>query len=107
MGLPGDEVGVVTRWEWPDLTAGMTAADYDKVAAVIKGGKWKESVQATNWAGKAVAEALGLDVKDEDDKAKIKAALKMYIKAGTLVVVERYDTERREKKMFIEVPDKL
>src|SRR5712664_1187291 len=105
MGLPGDEVGVVTRWEWPDLTAGMTAADYDKVAAVIKGGKWKASAQATNWAGYAVAEALDLDVKDEDDKTKIKAALKMYLKHGTLVVVERYDTGRREPKKFIEVPE--
>jgi hypothetical protein len=107
LGMPGDSVGVVIRWNWPDLTAGMTAADYDKVAAVIRGGKWKANVQAKNWVGYAVAEALGLDAKDPDDKAKIKAALKMYLKAGTLVEVERNDSERREKKTFIEVPEKV
>jgi AAA domain len=103
-GMPGDCVGVVAKWKWPDLTVGMTADDYDKIAAAIKGGAWKASSQAKNWAGVAVAEALDLDAKDEDDKAKIKAALKMYLKAGTLVEVERYDSERRENKMFIEVP---
>jgi hypothetical protein len=107
MGLPGDSVGVVTRWDWPDLTVGMTAADYDKVAARIRGGKWKASIQAKNWAGNAIAEALGLDVKDADDKAKIKAALKMYLKAGTLVEVERIDGDRREMKTFIEVSEKV
>jgi hypothetical protein len=106
-GMPGDCFGVVAKWEWPDLTVGMTADHYDKVAAVIKGGVWKASSQAKNWAGIAVAEALGLDVKDEDNKAKIKAVLKMYIKAGTLVEIERHDSERREKKMFIEVPTKV
>ena len=85
----------------------MTADHYDKVAAVIKGGVWKASSQAKNWAGIAVAKALGLDVKGENDKATIKAVLKMYLKAGTLVEVERYDGERREKKMFIEVPTKV
>jgi hypothetical protein len=107
MGMPGDCVGVVAKWEWPDLTVGMTADHYDKVAAVIKGGVWKASSQAKNWAGIAVAKALGLDVKGENDKATIKAVLKMYLKAGTLVEVERYDGERREKKMFIEVPTKV
>jgi AAA domain len=107
MGLPGDSVGVATRWDWPDLTAGMTAADYDKVVAVIKGGKWKENIQAKNWVGNAIAEALGLNVKDADDKAKIKAALKMYLRAGTLVVVEQQDSERRQTKLFVEVPENV
>jgi AAA domain len=106
-GMPGDCVGVVAKWEWPDLTIGMTADDYDKVAAAIKGGQWKASSQAKNWAGIAFAEALGLDVSDEGDKAKIKAALKMYLKAKTLVEVARYDNERREQKMFIEVAAKV
>jgi hypothetical protein len=104
MGLPGDSVGVVTRWEWPDATAGMTAADYDKVVAEIRGGKWKESIQAKNWVGVAIAEALGLDLDVPADKAKVKAALKMYLKAKTLVVVDRMDEEQRKLKKFVEVP---
>jgi Bifunctional DNA primase/polymerase, N-terminal/AAA domain len=107
MGLPGDEVGVVTKWEWPNLTQGMTGADFDKVAAVIRRGRYKESVQAKNWVGHAIAEALDLDVNDEKDRAKIKAAIKMYLNHGSLVKVERMDPDRREFKMFIEVSDKI
>ena len=39
----------------------------------------------------AIAEALGLDLDVPADKAKVKAALKMYLTAGTLVVVKRMD----------------
>jgi AAA domain len=39
LGGPGDSVGVVTTWKWPDPLAGMTSADFDKVAAVIKRGQ--------------------------------------------------------------------
>jgi hypothetical protein len=82
----------------------MTAADYDKVVAEIKGGKWKESSQAKNWAGIAIADALSLDLDKPTDKAKVKAALKMYLAAKTLVVVERHDDEQRKPRNFIEVP---
>lgn len=106
MGLPGDSIGVVTEWEWPDATAGMTPADYDKVVAEVRGGKWKASIQAKeNWVGHAIAEALGLDLELAADKAKVNAALKMYLAAGTLVVVERMDEVQRRQKKFIEVPE--
>jgi AAA domain len=103
MGLLGDSIGVVTEWEWPDTTAGLTAADYDKVAAEVRGGKWRQSIQATNWVGVAIAEALNLDLDVAADKAKVKAALKMYLAAGTLVIVEGQD-DRRKPKNFVEVP---
>jgi AAA domain len=105
MGLPGDSIGVVTEWEWPDVTAGMTAADYDKVVAEVKGGKWKANIQAKeNWVGYAIAEALDLDLDVPADKAKVKAALKMYLEAKTLVVVKRQDEDQRRPKNFVEVP---
>lgn len=102
MGLPGDSVGVVVEWDWPDATAGMTAADFDKVAAEVRGGKWRENIQAEDWVGHAIAEALDLDLDVPADKAKVKAALKMYLAAGTLVVVEGLDHLRKPKK-FVEV----
>jgi hypothetical protein len=102
MGLPGDSIGVVTEWEWPDATAGMTAADFDKVAAEVRGGKWRENIQADNWVGHAIAEALGLDLDVPAHKAKVRAALKMYLAAGTLVIVEGVDHLRKPKK-FVEV----
>ena len=55
-GPPGesDMVGVVRAWKWPDAMAGMTAADFDKVATVIRAGKWRESSQAEKLHGSAM-----------------------------------------------------
>lgn len=97
-----DEVGVVVRWEPPNAFDGLTGADFDKVAAVIKGGEWRESVQSANWVGLAIAEALGLDADLPADKGRIKRLLKGYLKAGSLVVVERKD-DKRNIRNFVEV----
>jgi hypothetical protein len=70
LGGPGDSVGVVTKWEWPDHTADITGADYDKAAAVIGGGKWRKDFRSPQWVGKAVAQALQLDPQQPDDLAK-------------------------------------
>ncbi|MET4794442.1 hypothetical protein ABIF64_006620 [Bradyrhizobium japonicum] len=102
LGAPGDSVGVVTKWEWPDPLAGMTANDFDKVAASIRAGKWRESPQASKWVGKAVAEALDLNADDKFDKARILGMLKVWLAAGSLVAVEDFDDSRRPRK-FIEV----
>ena len=58
----GDNIGVVTKWRWPDLMAGMTAADFDKVAEVIRTDQWRANAQAKKWVGHAVAQALNLNV---------------------------------------------
>jgi hypothetical protein len=102
MGGPGDSVGVVTAWQWPDPLADVTGADFDKVAAVIRRGQWRENVQAAAWVGKAVAEALDLDASNKADKAKITGMLAVWRAAGSLVVVEHLD-EKRERKKFVEV----
>jgi hypothetical protein len=102
MGSPGDSIGVVTTWQWPDPLAGMTGADFDRVAAVIKAGRYRENVQAGSWVGKAVAEVLDMDAGNKADRAKIIGMLAVWRKAGSLVAVEGQD-EKREKKTFIEV----
>jgi hypothetical protein len=100
----GDSVGVVTKWELPGALAGVTAADFDKVATVIRGGKWRHSPQANDWVGKAVAEALDLDVDDKTHVAKIKRMLSAWYASKSLLVVEREDESRRSRK-FVEVAD--
>lgn len=100
----GDSVGVVTAWKWPDAMAGVTGADFDKVAAVIRAGKWRENPQASKWVGKAVAEALDLNADNKADKAKIVGMLKVWRAAGSLVVVDAQD-EKREIRKFIEVKE--
>jgi hypothetical protein len=101
-GGAGDSVGVVTKWEWPDPLAGLTGDDFDRVAAAIRGGKWRESSQAKAWVGKAVAQALDLDVDNRADKAKIVGMIKVWRSTGSLIVVEGKDDNRVTKK-FVEV----
>jgi hypothetical protein len=102
LGSPGDSVGVVTRWKWPDPLDGITGADFDKVARVIRAGKWRENVQAGAWVGKAVAEALDMDASKKADRMKIIAMLNVWRAARSLVVVEGED-EKRNIRKFIEV----
>jgi hypothetical protein len=101
-GSPGDSVGVVTAWQWPDALAGITGADFDKVAAVIRSDRWRESPQAGKWVGKAVGIALDLDISTKHDKAKVIGLLKLWKAAGSIVVVEGYD-EKKNMRPFVEV----
>jgi hypothetical protein len=103
-GLPGDSVGVVTKWELPAALAGITAADFEKVARVIRGGKWRHSPQSKDWVGKALADALDLDIDNPTDKAKIKRMLGAWYAAKSLVVVDGL-SDKREPRKFVEVAE--
>jgi AAA domain len=99
---PGDSVGVVAVWTWPDAFAGLTASDLKAVQNKIAGGRWRADVQAGAWAGKAVAEVLGLDLDEETNKTKVKSLLKTWLKNGSLVEAERQD-EGRKTRRYVEV----
>ncbi|WP_296518716.1 AAA family ATPase [Rhodopseudomonas sp.] len=101
---PGDSIGVVTAWKWPDPLSGVTGADFDKAAAAIRAGKWRENSQAKDWVGKAIAEALDLPIETKAGKAKVAAMIKVWLAAGSLVKVEDID-EKRMTKMFVQVAD--
>jgi hypothetical protein len=104
--MGGDSVGVVTKWEFPEALAGVTAADFVKVAMVIRGGKWRESAQAKDWVGKAVAQALGLPdpVAGSPTKGKIKRMLGVWYAAKSLVAVQGFD-DKRNSRLFVEVAE--
>ncbi len=104
MGLPGDSVGVVTKWELPDALAGITGADFEKVARVIRGGKWRHHPQSDSWVGRAVAEALDLDIDNKTVQAKVKRMLGVWYAAKSLVIVEGL-SEKREVRKFVEVAE--
>jgi hypothetical protein len=101
-GQLGDSVGVVTRWAWPDAFDGVTVSDLRRVQAAIAAGRWRESPQAKDWAGHAVANVLNLDATNKAVRAKIAGLLKTWIATGMLVVVEGEDAKRM-KRSFIEV----
>ena len=59
--------------------------------AKIRSGRWRANDQAENWVGHAIAEVLGVDVRDAEGKAKVKAALDTWLVSGRLRVVTAKD----------------
>ena len=86
--------------------AGMTDADFEKVAAEIRTGEWRKNAQAGEWVGKAVAKALKLNLNDKADKAKVAGMIKVWVGRGALVEVSKPDKQRKVKT-FVEVAEEV
>jgi hypothetical protein len=104
LNSPGDSIGVVVPWQWPNALDGITGADFEKAAGCIQAGKWRESSQAKDWVGKAIAQALGFDLESRTDKAKVIGLIKVWLAAGSLIVTDGEDEKRMPRK-FIEVAE--
>lgn len=109
-----DNVGVVTRWEWPDICGELGEHDLYRVQKVVSEGPgailgaghdgWRRDSQASAWVGKAVAHVLGMSL--DESKARIKAMLDIWIANGALTVVRRDDRHRKSRE-FVEVGEWL
>lgn len=104
----GDSVGVAMRWEPPaagtvEPLAPSLAAD---VQRLIAQGEWRDSHLAERWAGKAVAQVLGLDPDDKAQRGRIKATLKALVADGTLAKVEKSD-RNHEKRTWVVAGSKV
>lgn len=95
-----DQVGVVTRWQWPDPFDGVQVSDLLAVQRKVDGGVWRENSQAKEWVGIAVADVLGLDLQDKAAKQKVKGLLARWLKEGVLVKVMATDEHRKERPVI-------
>jgi len=82
----GDNVGVVTTWKPPNPLEGVTGDDFETPARAIRAGNWKESIQAKDWVGS----------RSRRRSTKVRGLIEIWVKAGSLVVVEEKDPARRE-----------
>jgi hypothetical protein len=98
----GDHVAVANPWSPPDPFQGVTTRDLFAVQKRISEGTWRESSQSPDWAGRAVAEVLDLDLESAPLQNRVKSLLKTWLASGALKLVTRPDESRRERK-FIEV----
>jgi hypothetical protein len=98
----GDWVGVVTAWKMPGALEGITANDLLNVQKHIAEGKWREDPRAAAWAGKAVAKALGLNVREPPVRKRIQGMIRVWLETGALRIVTGQDETRHERE-FIEV----
>lgn len=90
----GDQVGVVTAWEWPskdEIAAGIPTDVRSLVMARMGNMNCQESTQSPDWAGYVLADAMGesIDVirSMTPEKRRIKAVLDSWISNGILTVV--------------------
>lgn len=102
-GGPDDLVGVAAAWTWPSALDGVTVDHLRRVQKAISGGMWREDSRAADWAGKAVAEVLDLNLADPFVRAKVGELLKTWLLTGVLKIVERPDPKQRKAFKYVEV----
>lgn len=100
----GDSVGVVATWEWPDALEGVDGALVDRVFEKIRGGRWRDSIQAADWVGFAVAQVMELDLGKKAHKARVANLIRTWKACGSLVVVEAKDGKGNVRP-FVEVSE--
>ena len=95
-------VGNLGRLLAPSVFEGLSSSSLRAVQDKIAAGSWAENIQATNWAGIAVAEVLEIDASSDAGKQRIKTLLKTWI-SNKALKVERQRSQRdgREKPMII------
>lgn len=106
-GEHSDNVGVVTQWTPPDAFAGVTADHLRRVQGIIAGSEFRESSQAGNWAGNAVATVLGLSAEKhaKADRQRISNILREWLANGALRVERRPDPAKGRDVPYVVVGD--
>lgn len=104
---PGDRVGVVTAWALPTLSDAIQPGDLRRVQEKIAAGTWADDVRSKNWAGKVVAEVLGLDAEDKGERSRITRLIAMWKKNGTLKTGLYHNTRTGRDQATIEVGERV
>ncbi|MCH2240056.1 MAG: helicase RepA family protein [Blastomonas sp.] len=99
----GDYVGAAARWNAPDPFESLSAADLYAVQMAIDAGDWLADAQAETWAGKAVANVLGLNVDHDPDKARIKSLIHTWTVSGALAKETRRCKIKGRDRPFLTV----
>jgi hypothetical protein len=101
---PGDFVGVVTPWRWPDILEHISHSQLSDVKHAIDDGQWRDSIQSPEWVGRPIGKALNLDFENAAHRSEIKSLIKAWTKQGALVLVGKPDKQRKLRG-FMEIGD--
>jgi hypothetical protein len=89
--LKSDQVGVVTRWDWPSnasFTEDVTSDQLQAIKNWLKIGQHRKDPQCKDWAGYTVGKVLDLgtskDTMEDHDRHRIKRMLDTWLKDGIL-----------------------
>ena len=101
-GEPGDDVGVVTRWDPPDLRIELTDADRKHFQAVVTTNpNWRADNRAKEWIGHVLAHRFGLDVDSPSAHRRIMATWRQLVQESVLAVEERLDEHRKPRDYVV------
>jgi len=100
-GRPGDNIGVAEPWCPPDPFDSLTTDHLYRVQLAVAEGSYKAHHSADEWAGYAVADVLGLDVRGKKgDRARVLNLLKTWTDNKAFKVEDRQDKNRQWKKFL-------
>lgn len=102
----GDEIGVVEAWRWPSkshVTAFVSAEELEAIKRKMKSSNCRESVQANDWAGYKVAEALRINLTDAAEKKRVKRMLYAWKEAGHFTLEQRPDYKGIDRPCLVPV----
>jgi hypothetical protein len=98
----GESVGVFEAWKPPDTFEGMSVADINFIREVAQGGAYRADVQAkADWIGEPLADRLGLDLSQKEDRARVNRIIKKWMQTKVLDTEERLDETRRKRKYIV------
>jgi len=107
---PGDFVGVVTPWEWPNAFDGVTVHDLRKAQEAFPRDGLRKDMQSKDWAGHAIGAVLGIETQDKErDKSgrlRVSLILKTWIKNGSFRVEFRRDAKHSRDVEWIIVGER-
>ena len=105
----GDEL--TSCYVVPSAVQRVTVAErreYEQGAlAMLSTGEWRRDVQSPEWAGRAVAEAYGIDTGEKAGMASVKAFLKLWLSEGKIEEYDVQDDTRRMRKCIRTCKDKV
>src|SRR5207249_2032909 len=96
----GEVVATIEPWQFPDLFADLRPEHADRIKKIVQEEDWRADSRAERWVGHPIAQLLGLDLNKRTDKAKVKAIVDLYFKAGVLVKEKRRDKNSRKEVEF-------
>jgi hypothetical protein len=99
--MPQDLVGVAVPWSPPNVADTVQPDDLDKVLSAITGKPWAHNVQANNWAGHAIGEALGFDSHTDQGRTRAKNLLAMWVGSGALRVQAEHDPAKGRTRPMV------
>lgn len=97
----GDSIAVVTSWQLPELTGGVTTEHMQEVRRRLAAKPMRKDPQSSDWAGYMVADVLGVDLEKSGEKARVKRCLAMWEASGAIRVEDLKDGSRHARPHYV------